>query len=99
MFLLCSCGERSRLLSFVAAPWAGSRVGPGDSCVEWWTEPILVEHELHVAPKRRRLLARIEFPRQIAGYGWACPFQVCGTGDRRRELGHGEIDKSLSIDG
>ncbi len=67
--------------------------------MEWWTEPILVEHELHVGPKRRRVLARIEFPRQIAGYGWACPFQVCGTGDRRRELGHGEIDKALSIDG
>jgi len=64
-----------------------------------WSEPTLVEHELHVGPKRRRVLARIGFPREIADQEWTCSFQVCGTGDKRRELGHGEYDRALSTDG
>jgi hypothetical protein len=64
-----------------------------------WTEPVLVEHEVHVGRKRRRVLARIGFPRQIADREWICPFQVHGTGDKRREFGHGALDRAISIDG
>jgi hypothetical protein len=64
-----------------------------------WTEPVLVEHEVHVGPKRQRVLARIGFPRQITDQEWICPFQVHGTGDKRRELGHGDLDRAISIDG
>jgi hypothetical protein len=64
-----------------------------------WSEPILVEHELRVGPKRRRVSARIGFPRHFADHYWACSFQVRGTGDKRRALGHGNVDRALSIDG
>jgi hypothetical protein len=64
-----------------------------------WTEPVLVEHELRVGPRGRRVVARIGFPREVADLEWACSFQVCGTGDKQRELGHGEVDRALSIDG
>ncbi len=64
-----------------------------------WTEPILIEHELYAGPKRRRVLARIGFPRKVADHEWACAFQVIGTGDKRRWLESGKIGRARSIDG
>ena len=64
-----------------------------------WSEPILVEHELRAGPKRRRVSVRIGFPRHLADHCWACSFQVRGTGDKRRRLGYGEVNRALSTDG
>ena len=65
-----------------------------------WTEPILVEHEVQAGSKRRRVLARIGFPRQIADDEWACSFQVCGTQNKRRWIVEdGKISRASSTDG
>ena len=64
-----------------------------------WSEPVLIEHELHAGPKRRRVSARIGFPRHFADHYWACSFQVRGTGDKGRQLGHGAVDRAVSTDG
>ena len=65
-----------------------------------WIEPILAEHELHAGPKRRRVLARVGFPRQISDDDWACSFQVCGTQNKRRWwVEDSKISQALSTDG
>jgi hypothetical protein len=64
-----------------------------------WAELILVEHELQVGPNRRRILARIGSPRHFVDHHWARSIRSEGTGDKRRELGHREVDRAISTNG
>jgi hypothetical protein len=98
MFLLCSShGGPSDARDSCARPV--NLASDRGRCVEW-NEPILVEHELYVGPKHRRVLARIGFPQEIADDEWVCSLQVCGTSNKRRwRIEKDKVIRLLSTDG